>query len=170
MIQKRPICLLGGVESAKIWITNFVKNEDLFILPTDALIEDIHFFQKFINESSLNNKVGVIYFFNNLSESKQSVFLKIFEDLPCFSKIIIHISNFTNFTIHTRCDLHYLNEDKNFSNDLSSLFSFFYKKLNEGSLNQNTKNGIKVYLETLNLYNNGFLTEDEKNFILKDLK
>lgn len=170
--MNRPICLIGGLSLAEKWIEEHSKNEDRFYLKDEISMSDIKTFRNFLLESSLRKKIGIIYFFNNLDDSKQSVFLKVFEDLPDFSRVVIHTAHFVSFTIHTRCDPVFLRNQACFtqSQDLQWLLNFFKHELSNKSLTQNKKQGISVYLETLNLMENGFLKEEEKDCILADLR
>lgn len=167
--MNRPLCLIGGMQVAEQWVVANYGEEEFLEFKEELSMEDIKSLQGFLLKEGLRPKKAVIYYFNKLNDAKQSVFLKVFEELPDFSSVVLHSTSFVNFTIQTRCDLLFLSSEDS-SADMTWLFDSFKESLLSKSLNRKKKEGFYVYLETLNLYRNGYLTEEEKNYILNDLK
>lgn len=169
--MNRPFCLIGDIESAKEYINKYYPEVDyeFLILSNDISIEDLKRFRFFLEEPSINIKVGVIYSFSTLSASKQSILLKIFEDLPEKVMVILHSFYNVEFVIHTRCNVVYL-KNNILQRDIVLLNSMFLDAMKSKTLDQNMMNGIEVFFSTLNFYNLNFLTKQEKDCIIESLK
>lgn len=165
-----PIGFIGSLNLAKEKIYSLFDESNCVVLEIDynAGVDEIKEFRKNLNENSIKKKVGIIYFFNKFSETNQSIFLKIFEEMPFFSQIFFHASYDVSFTIQTRSKISYV-YDKNTNLLIQKYMKIMLEKMKNKTCDANLMNGYNLFIETLSLYSDGIISEKEKNTILLNL-
>lgn len=170
--MNRPVCLIGSLNVAKKFIDKKINLEEYesLILEEDLNIEQIREFCYFLNKKTINKKVGIIYCYNKLNNAKQSVLLKIFESLQEDVFVFIHSYITVSFVINTRCEVIYLEYEKEIQKDLNWIMEYFLSLIKNCEFNKKQSDGIKIYLDTLHLFKIGLLNEFDKDCILNDIK
>lgn len=116
----------------------------------------------------MREKIGIIYKMNVLNSNSQAVLLKVFEELPEFSKVFFTGTYIANFTIKTRSEIHYLSAHKN-DPHLESAKKKIKEAIKANSASTELFFGWRILARTIDLFEEGFLSESEKMLILKNL-